>query len=131
MNSRDLVIISAGANDVSKNESRNFLSSLKTRLHGLTHTNVLLYNVPYRYDLIPESCVNAEIKCVNKNIYDICRRFENVKLIDISKIGRRFHNSQGLKLNFLGRRYFMDSLTYHLQGLHKIVSSIKSIPLNW
>jgi hypothetical protein len=96
MTSRDLVVLSAGANDVSKDESQNFLSSLKKQLHSLTHTNVLLYNIPHRYDLIPESCVNAEIERVNKEMHVISRHFRNVKIIEISKLGRRFHDHQGL-----------------------------------
>jgi lysophospholipase L1-like esterase len=117
MGPEDMVVILAGTNDISRNDSKGFLSRLRKTLQVLSHTNVLLFNIPHRFDLIPESCVNTEVAKVNQKLSQICNHFRNVTLVDISRIGRRFHTHHGLHFNFLGKRLLCDTIINAVQNI--------------
>jgi uncharacterized protein with PhoU and TrkA domain len=49
---KDVCIIGGGTRDVAKNESENGLRQMNRLLSRLAHTNVMVINVPHRYDLM-------------------------------------------------------------------------------
>jgi radical SAM superfamily enzyme len=44
-----------GANDISRNETKNCINTLKSTHSALTSKNVVVLNIPTRHDLIKES----------------------------------------------------------------------------
>jgi hypothetical protein len=80
-----------GANDISRNKTRNCINTLKSTLSALTSTNVVVLNIPTRHDLIQESIVNKEIRKANIDISKVCKIFRNVEVLDISSISRAYH----------------------------------------
>jgi hypothetical protein len=58
----DVCIVWDGSNDVGRNEANMGIRALKHFISCNKHTNVLVLNIPQRHDLIPNSCVNNEIK---------------------------------------------------------------------
>jgi GTPase SAR1 family protein len=99
------------ANDVSRNETKNCITTLKSRLSALTSTNVVVLNIPTRYDLIKESVVNKEVKKANMVINKVCRRFRNVKVLDISNISRAWHTRHGQHLNKIGKEHISEEIS--------------------
>jgi lysophospholipase L1-like esterase len=89
---QDHVVIMGGANDMAKNETKNCINTLKKTLSALTSTNVVVLNIPTRHDLITESIANKEIRKANIDIYKICKRFKNIKVLDISNISRELYS---------------------------------------
>ncbi|XP_049859401.1 uncharacterized protein LOC126354070 [Schistocerca gregaria] len=75
----------AGANDVSRNERKVASSTLKKTLEVLTHTNVIVVNVPHRHDLPQWSCVNKEVEQTNKEYKAICMWETSHQKIRITK----------------------------------------------
>jgi hypothetical protein len=53
--------------DVGRNESNIGICSLKEFVSTHEDINVIVINVPHRYDLVPTSCVNYEVKAFNRN----------------------------------------------------------------
>lgn len=106
----DYVVLCWGSNEIAKNESNKFINSMKKALHTLQQTNVIVVNVPSRYDLLPNSCVNKEIECANMRLNRICNDFENVKVVDISNLNREQHTKHGLHLNYKGKTVMTDKI---------------------
>ncbi|XP_068084679.1 uncharacterized protein [Anabrus simplex] len=119
----------AGTNDVGRNNTRGMISSLRSRLQELHHTNVVVFSVPHRHDLPAWSCVNKEVNKVNEELLKICRHFKNVKYVDISNLGRRFHTWHGLHLNRLGKRYVVNSILEFANAIKDVECKTSPIPL--
>jgi hypothetical protein len=62
----DVIVVSGGANAVYKNNSKVGLSQITKFLQGNSNTNVIILDVPHRYDLVEFSCVNKEIQAFNR-----------------------------------------------------------------
>jgi hypothetical protein len=88
---QDHAVIIGGANDISRNETKNCINTLKRTLSAVTSTYVMVLNIPTRHDLIQESIVNKEIRKANMDINKVCKRFRNVKVLDISNISSACH----------------------------------------
>ena len=65
LNKRDVIMISAGANDVYMNNSNVALLKITKFIQNNCNTNIILYGVPHRYDLAEYSCVNSAIQAFN------------------------------------------------------------------
>jgi hypothetical protein len=92
---QDHIVIMGGANDIASNETKSCINVVKRTLSVVTCTNVIVLNIPSRYDLIGESRVNKEIRKANIDISKVCKRFRNVKILDISNISRVYHTRHG------------------------------------
>jgi hypothetical protein len=55
---RDVCLVWGGTHDVGRNESNIGIHALKDFVSTHDHTNVIVINVPHRYDLVSTSCVN-------------------------------------------------------------------------
>jgi hypothetical protein len=55
---QDRVVIMGGANDISRNETKNCVNTFKSTLFALTSTNVVVLNILTKHDLVKESIVN-------------------------------------------------------------------------
>ena len=64
----DSIIFFGGTRDISKNEAKNGLRSLKELTQRTTNTKLILLEALHRYDLLPSSCVNNEVKLYNKRL---------------------------------------------------------------
>lgn len=62
---KDTVVLMAGEIDVARNNTSAAISGLKETLASLTHTNVVVVNIPHIHDLREWSCVNNEVKKAN------------------------------------------------------------------
>jgi lysophospholipase L1-like esterase len=111
---QDHVVIMGGANDISRNETRNCINTLKTTLSALMSTSVVVLNIPARHDLVKESIVNKEIRKENMDINKVCKRFSNVEVLEINNISRACYTRYGQHLNKIGK-------THISQEINKII----------
>jgi len=78
------------------------------------HTNIILVNVPHRYDLMKSSCVNNEIKSFNRKLMKSVRAYQHASILEMST-DRKLFTNHGLHLNGLGKEVVSKqivSLTY-------------------
>jgi hypothetical protein len=115
---QDHVVIMGGANDISRNESKNCINTLKTTLSALTYTNVMVLNIPARHDLVKESIANKEIRKANKDINKVCKRFSNVEALEINNISRACYTRHGQHINKIGK-------AHSSQEINKIIGKNK------
>ncbi|XP_049809772.1 uncharacterized protein LOC126252858 [Schistocerca nitens] len=110
LNKDDFAVLIGGSNDVYRNETHKVITEMRKCLNNLTHTNVLIVNIPHRHDLPPWSCVNREINVANECITEICTNFKNVDIVDINRLERRFHTVHGLHLNTPGKKLLAEKI---------------------
>jgi hypothetical protein len=74
------------------------------------HTNIVLANVPTRYDLSFYSQVNKEIRSYNEKLREISKKHKQVALREID-IDRKYHTRHGLHFNKSGKLLFANKIT--------------------
>jgi hypothetical protein len=57
----------AGANDISKNNTKGAPKSLTKFMEVHKRVNIILINTPHRHDLLSTSCVNKEVELQRKH----------------------------------------------------------------
>jgi hypothetical protein len=77
----DTIIFCGGTRDISRNESKSGLCSLKEFAQRTSNTNVILLEAPLRYDLPLSSCVYIEVKLFNKRMQSLMTPFSHVKVV--------------------------------------------------
>jgi hypothetical protein len=82
-----------GANDIARNEIKDCINTLKRTLVALTCTNVIVFNIPTRHDLIKESIGNKESK------YDYKKYMQKIWKCKST----RYNTRPGQRLNKAGR----------------------------
>jgi len=73
---QDSVVVWGGIRDVSRNESQKGLCQIRNFVERHSQTNVLVVNVPNRFDLGTHSCVNYELTPSTENQINIRRVFK-------------------------------------------------------
>ncbi|KAG8278010.1 hypothetical protein J6590_028834, partial [Homalodisca vitripennis] len=106
----DVLIVLCGTNDVARNEAEEVFVNLTSTLQKTTETNVIVVDLPKRYDLADWSCVNGEVYETNRRIKDFCQNYRNVMCVEASEAGRHLHTQQGLHLNTKGKRWIAELL---------------------
>jgi hypothetical protein len=48
------------------------------------NTNIILLDVPHRYDLDVTSCVNKEVTVFNRMLQKIMKRYQHTKILNMS-----------------------------------------------
>jgi len=69
----DFVVVWGGANDISKNNTKEAFKLLSEFMTEHNELNVALINSPHRHDLLPNLCVNYEVKKFNKQLNKIVK----------------------------------------------------------
>jgi len=73
-----------GSNDTDKNVHDRNLTSIVNFLDSTQNTNVILVEVPVRYDTGARSRVNEQIENYNKKLYKVTKSLKHVKLVKVS-----------------------------------------------
>lgn len=98
-------VIMAGTNDVDAGRGKEVLKHLEDTVEVCKKwSRVLVLSLPTRYDLSPTSPVHNTVRLFNNHMAELCRRHENVKMLDISSIARHHHTAHGLHLRARGKR---------------------------
>ena len=113
----DVIIFCGGTRDISRNESKSGLCSLKDFAQRTSHTNVILLEAPIRYDLPYSSCVNIEVEKFNKKLRSLMTPFSHVRVISTST-ERAHHTRHGLHLNKKGKHQVVDNLVEVIRNLY-------------
>ena len=99
---RDVCIIWGGTQDIAKNESNQGLQQLMKFIGKHRNTNVIFMEVPHRYDLKADSCVNEETREFNRKLKSLSEQYANLCVLEIS-INREVYTRHGLHMNRIGK----------------------------
>jgi hypothetical protein len=91
---KDVIVICGGSNDLNQNKVKLAISRIREFIERHSHTNIILANVPIRYDLSYHSPTNKRIRSYNKELLELTSELAGehgqVALIEID-FKRKFH----------------------------------------
>jgi hypothetical protein len=79
----DVVILWTGANDISRNNSKEATKNVSYFMSANDKMNIILINSLPRHDLMPFSCVNKEVNKFNSQLKKIVKLYRNVNLLNV------------------------------------------------
>jgi hypothetical protein len=125
----DVLIICSGTNDLAVNKSTSALRNISNFVTRNEHTNIILVNVPYRYDTRKSNIVNESIGRLNKKLNKLvtispCARFLG------SDQDRKLFMNHGLHHNRLGKQLFFHQIAIMLYSLFE-QRNTDPISLSW
>lgn len=126
----DSIIFFGGTRDISKNEAKNGLRSLKELTQRTTNTKLILLEAPHRYDLPPSSCVNNEVKLYNKRLQSFVTISDHVRVLK-THTERKQHTRHGLHLNNRGKDWIMNNIVKEIRNLNLSCKASSPIKLPW
>ncbi|PNF21747.1 hypothetical protein B7P43_G09874 [Cryptotermes secundus] len=125
----DVCVVWGGSNDVGRNEPNLGMRALKQIISSLNHTNAIVINVPPRYDLASNSCVNDEVQKFNRKLVNLEKAYLNLSIVTVDS-NRDLFTRHGLHLNSQGKAYTAKRLATVINGLFTISKSVP-IVLKW
>jgi hypothetical protein len=125
----DTIIMIGGSNDIDQSVHDKNLNSIVNFLDGAQNTNVILVEIPVRYDIGAISHINKQIKNYNKKLYTVTKRFKHVKLIAVATTREHFIK-HGLHLNNKGKEILSHEVLKYLLTKHES-QSVAVIRLPW
>ena len=99
---QDDVVVWGGIRDISRNDSQKGLCQIRNFVERHSQTNVLIVNVPNRYDLEARSCVNYEVNAFNRKLDKHMKSFQNAAAVEVTS-DRDHFTQHGLHLNSKGK----------------------------
>ena len=81
---QDAVIVWGGIRDISRNESQKGLRQLRNFVEKHNQTNVLVVNVPNRFDLEAQSCINHEVNTFNRKLDKHMKTFQHASTVEVT-----------------------------------------------
>jgi hypothetical protein len=97
----DDVVVWCGTGDVGRNKTRNVLHHIQSFVEKYRNTNVMVMNVPNRYDLHVDSCVNKEIKTFSRKLCKQLKLSNNAHVMVVNNDRDQF-TKHGFHINSKG-----------------------------
>ena len=98
----DLIIISSGTNDLEQNGFKDTFQNIRSFITNNYHSNILLMNIPYRFDLPNSHEVNEEISAIKHKLKKLVTALPHARHI-CSDNDRKLFTNHGLHRNKLGK----------------------------
>jgi hypothetical protein len=111
------------------NETRESLSSLYTFMQ--TYTNILIVNLPRRYDFKTMSCVNQEVNTFNRKLGIVVKIFDHVYQFHVVYDGD-LHTRHGLHVNKKGKESVAKQLASVIKDtFENTKKALAPVPMQW
>ena len=104
LTNHDVVVVVRGATkDISRNKTQKGLCQIRSFLEKNSQTNILVMNVPNKFDLDAQSCVNYEVKVLNRKLGKHMKSFPSASTVQVTPDRDQFMQ-HGLHLNRKGEK---------------------------
>jgi lysophospholipase L1-like esterase len=123
----DMIILCYGTNDFDQ-KIRTF-QNIKNFIMNNNHTNILLMNIPFRYDRPNTSYVNKIISSLNRKLQKLVKINPHTKFLETCN-DRNLFTKHGLHRNKQGKNLVKLQLASFLYTIF-VPRSSNSIPLKW
>lgn len=97
-----MLVCNGGANDVYNSNSKKVILQIRKFFQDNDKSNIIMLDIPYRYDLPDNSHVNKDIKSFNSKLKKIAKLFKLVTILEFS-FTRNCFTQHGLLLNGCGK----------------------------
>jgi len=136
LNHNDMIILCYGTNDFDQKSKKNLKKKLSCTFQNIkkfimnnNHTNILLMNIPFRYDVINASYVNKTILRLNRKLQKLVKINPHSNYLETSNDRNLFIN-HGLHRNKQGKNLVKFQLASFLL-ITFAQNTSKPIPLEW
>jgi hypothetical protein len=102
LKSNDVLILWVGANDISRNNTKEAQKCILKFMEVHKKTKIILLSSPLRHDLLLSSCVNKEVVKFNRQLKKIAKLYTNVELLEV-ELQRKHFTRHGQHLNVSGK----------------------------
>jgi GTPase SAR1 family protein len=125
---KDVMIVQGGSNDVYRNNAKLALTQIVNLCEELSYVNIIILDIPHRYDLIETSYVNKEIQVFNRKLRKVTKSYKHVKL-GVSNNKEDF-TRHGMHLNREGKRQIARQIAREIRQI--TIDKVNSmISLDW
>lgn len=121
----DFVLVIGGTNDLGHNMIRNFDHCLNRISACTTNTNLLIANIPLRFDQPVQFQLH---RLLNSKIESFTQKCPHATLIDLLKYKRTDFTRHGLHLNYMGKLNFTNRLATEIRSRVKQDQISSSMP---
>ena len=130
----DTIVINGGTNDVDtcKGKDKSVLISMVNFMQKYNNnTNIVILNIPHRYDLMKLDKWNLCIQAYNSKLKNMLKTFKHVALVEMST-NRSHYTKHGFHLNRQGKEWLAKQIVKQIEMLVEVSSkSNPAIPLKW
>ena len=103
LSQKDLLVLGCGTNDLELDNFGLLFQNMRNYLSTVSHTNILLLGLPFRYNLSNSSIVNSKILLINKKLQKLTNAFPYTRFLETHNDNKLFTN-HGLHRNRLGKK---------------------------
>jgi lysophospholipase L1-like esterase len=81
---KDVIVINGGANDIGskRNQTNRVLVKMAQFMQKHINSNIIVVNIPHRYDMDRNSVTNLEIQAVNRELNKMAKVFSHVAIVE-------------------------------------------------
>ena len=114
----DVIVINGGANDISTMRSHtiNAVGKMARFVQKYNNTNIIIVNIPPRYDVEKASVINSEIRAFNKQLLKLGKAYRHVNILE-TDLDRKLFTRHGMHLNKRGKEWLSKSLATQISKL--------------
>jgi hypothetical protein len=129
----DVIIISGEANDINSKRTQTIraVGKMTRFVQKYDNTNIIIVNIPHRYDLDRNSVVNSEIHDFNRQLNKTAKAYSHVTIVE-TDLNRKLFTQHGMHLNKRGKEWLSKLLATQISKLVKSkVRDTPKIALKW
>jgi len=128
-----VIVINGGTNDIGsqRNQINRGLVKMTQFMQKYNNTNIIVVNIPHRYDMDRNSVTKLEIQAFNRNPNKMAKVFSHVAIVEIV-LHRKYFTQHGMHLNKSGKEWL--SKLFATQICRLVKSNNRDVPataLNW
>jgi len=112
----NVIIICSGTNDYEPHKFSLTLHNIMNYVKSNSHTNIILMNVPYRYDIPNSLSVNKIISVLNRKLQKLVKVFPHTSFLK-TDTDRNLFTNHGLHINKLGKQLVHHLIASHLHSI--------------
>jgi hypothetical protein len=114
-----------------RNQTNKVLVKMAQFMQKDSNSNIVVVNIPHRYDMDRNSVINLEIQAVNRKLNKMARVFSHVAIVE-NDLNRKYFTRHGMHLNKNGKECLSKLIATQIcrlvNGNNK---DVPVIPLNW
>ena len=130
---KDVIVINGKANDIGSKRNQTNKVSVKMAQFMQKHSNsnIIVVNIPHRYDLDRNSVSNLETHAVNRKLIKMAKVFSHVAIVE-TDLNRKYFTRHGMHLNKSGKEWLSKLIATQICRLvNSNNKAVPVIPLNW
>jgi glycogen debranching enzyme len=126
----NVLVFCGGANDISKNNTKEGLRHISNFVRSTIHTNIVLLGISFRHDLVNWSCINKEISTFNRKLYTIMKGHRHVTVTNYD-LNRQLFTRHGMHLNKTRKEIIAKHITETCITIFQTKQNLVPICMSW